>query len=143
MSHFWLIPVIEQEPLIVGKARVLCSHPDIHEFRVKLNGIHARCLMMIKADTIPDDGTETICGGSADLSLPLDNGEDLEIELKWGVSHCARAFLDHLPSLEDCQQFYSPEKLKSQSWTSQQLTWLQLIQQWIAAGWTPMLIREG
>jgi hypothetical protein len=143
MTSYWLTPIVQREPLILGKARILCDHPDLDAFREKLRVIHPRCLMMIKSDIIPNDEHDDAYCGSTESNVPYDNQQDLNFHEVWGVSHCAQAFLDHLPSLNENKVFFQASKLNEQSWTEQQGAWLNQIKTWHEQGFDVILIREG
>ncbi|WP_409341284.1 hypothetical protein [Paenibacillus sp. MBLB4367] len=152
MANFWLTPVTNDDKLIVRAERLLCAPLfELNAFRERLSAVHARLLLLFKANLLPGDDDEDACG-TEDAFIPLDGGLDIAFDGDpLELSHCAQAFFDRLPSARECLQWLeqcpgvgdgAAVNRNDAGWSPIQLEWLKAMIAWLQSGYQVILLRE-
>jgi hypothetical protein len=147
MAVYWLVPVEQEDPLVLGADRISIgggAAPD--HFRAKLHRIHPRLLPMVKASILPGDPDEeadlSACGAGSDL--PLHENVPLAFDgTPHVLSECGRAFIDRLPLLREQMSLLDAAVGSSDDdWTAEEREWLKLLLSWNETGRKAMLLKE-
>jgi hypothetical protein len=146
MAHFWLTPVVNKEPLILGAERLKCSPvAELTLFRQAMDAVHPWLLPLFKANLLLSDGLDDSCGMDGDeLTLSLAEAEDIVFDGKpYLLSHCADHFLERLLKIEHTQLGLVEAGAANKAlWTASQQLWLEHMSKWLAAGKEVIIIRE-
>ncbi|MFC5450213.1 hypothetical protein [Paenibacillus aestuarii] len=138
MTKYWLTPIVNRSPLLVGRERIVCEPlAELEKLREIANGLHPRLLPMFKASMLLSDDPD-VCGAEAD-ELELASEDDIVFDgTVLHLSHCAEAFLDRLLTIRETQGLVYQLAANSERLQS----WKQLWLSWLDAGWAVILLRE-
>jgi hypothetical protein len=144
MTQYWLTPLTNRQPLILGEQRIRCSEDaEFLLFLAELKNVHSKFLPMFKSRLLLNDD-EGICGDGLqeiDLSMP---GEIVFDGVQYSLSHCAESFVERLihPSelLKELKNVIDLDQ--SVHFTEQQQGFFQICQSWLLCHWQIILLKE-
>lgn len=140
MTIYWLTPLLNRDPFIMGSERMKCHPADLESFRSKLSSVfHPRLLMLFKASTLVSD-EEDICGNDGNLELKLDARTDIVFNESLPLSHCAVAFLDRLLTIEETRLLLND--VSSVLWDEHELGWFHAMKEWNTQGYDVIIVKE-
>ncbi|MNI21359.1 hypothetical protein D3C73_748790 [compost metagenome] len=144
MTRYWLTPIIQKEPLVLGAERICCEPIHVLEpLREAFQDIHPRLLPMFKASLLLSD-EEDLCGDD-EAEVDWDSGADIHLDgSPLVLSHCAEAFLDRLLSAIEVKRLLVDFTINDsdKAVNELQMLWIQYMNDWLNHGWEIILLRE-
>ncbi|MBA2938109.1 hypothetical protein HZF08_07305 [Paenibacillus sp. CGMCC 1.16610] len=139
MTRYWLTPIVNDSPLVLGADRIHCTPlKELESLRELANGKHPRLLAMFKSSLLLSDDEE-LCGSEL-VELDLEQFEAISFDGKpFHLSHCAEAFLDRLLTRKEALELVSCLKCDVDSEHS---NWINQWLRWLESGYDVILLRE-
>ena len=144
MARYWLTPVDDIDPLVLGSDRIpLAASESLAAFRSKLQQVHPRLLLLFKASLLLSDEAldDSACGtGEEIVDLSRDGAISFASD-SLRLSSCADAFLARLLSAKETKELVE-KALAWDSWNEEERSWLTTTRDWADQNRLVMLIRE-
>jgi hypothetical protein len=144
----WLTPIRfedqhEQIVLLADRFELLPTEAG-GRFLKLAKSVHPRMLVTFKSNLLLSEEAELACGVD-ELPFELGNGEPIAFgHDTLGLSHCAQAYLDRLPTCREMEQWIAAAvKLTADiPETMVEREWLELMSSWLQKGNLITLLRE-
>jgi hypothetical protein len=111
---YWLIPIVQLDPLIWSSERIVVPDEHVHLLMATARKIHPRYLMMVKMNALfADEEDAEQCGvGSGRSSEVISKALRDPVRIEWTgnqsfqLSSCGQAFFDALMSVEEARSLW-------------------------------------